>query len=31
VILVAYLGAALVLRVSEVSQVIGMVRRKLGR
>ena len=31
VILVAYLGAALVLRVSEVSQVIGLVRRKLGR
>ncbi|WP_250031854.1 murein biosynthesis integral membrane protein MurJ [Paractinoplanes maris] len=31
VILVAYLGAALALRVSEVSQVIGMVRRKLGR
>ncbi|MBM2616898.1 murein biosynthesis integral membrane protein MurJ [Actinoplanes sp. LDG1-06] len=31
VILVAYLGAATVLRVSEVSQVIGMVRRKLGR
>jgi putative peptidoglycan lipid II flippase len=31
VILLAYLGAALALRVSEVSQVIGMVRRKLGR
>ncbi|MEU8239293.1 murein biosynthesis integral membrane protein MurJ [Actinoplanes missouriensis] len=31
VILVAYLGAALALRVSEVSQVVGMVRRKLGR
>ncbi|MBU2663570.1 murein biosynthesis integral membrane protein MurJ [Actinoplanes bogorensis] len=31
VILVAYLGAATVLRVQEVSQVIGMVRRKLGR
>jgi putative peptidoglycan lipid II flippase len=31
VIIVAYLGAAIVLRVREVSQVIGMVRRKLGR
>ncbi|MDY7089185.1 MAG: murein biosynthesis integral membrane protein MurJ [Actinomycetota bacterium] len=31
VILVAYLAAALVLRVSEVTQVIGMVRRKIGR
>ncbi|MGK5679900.1 murein biosynthesis integral membrane protein MurJ [Actinoplanes sp. URMC 104] len=31
VILVAYLAAATVLRVSEVSQVVGMVRRKLGR
>jgi putative peptidoglycan lipid II flippase len=31
VILVAYLGAALLLRVGEVSQVVGMVRRKLGR
>jgi putative peptidoglycan lipid II flippase len=31
VILLAYLGAALALRVSEVTQVIGMVRRKLGR
>jgi putative peptidoglycan lipid II flippase len=31
VVLVAYLGAAAVLRVHEVSQVVGMVRRKLGR
>jgi putative peptidoglycan lipid II flippase len=31
VVLVAYLGAATVLRVHEVSQVVGMVRRKLGR
>ena len=31
VILVSYLGAAVVLRVHEVSQVTGMVRRKLGR
>jgi putative peptidoglycan lipid II flippase len=31
VILVSYLGAATLLRVGEVSQVIGMVRRKLGR
>ncbi|MCY1143969.1 murein biosynthesis integral membrane protein MurJ [Actinoplanes sp. Pm04-4] len=31
VILLAYLGAALALRVSEVSQVIGMVRRRIGR
>ena len=31
VILLAYLGAATVLRVAEVSQVIGMVRRKLRR
>jgi putative peptidoglycan lipid II flippase len=31
VILVAYLGAALLLRVQEVSQVVGMVRRKIGR
>ncbi|BBH65428.1 hypothetical protein ACTI_21130 [Actinoplanes sp. OR16] len=31
VILVAYLGAALALRVQEISQVVGMVRRKLGR
>jgi putative peptidoglycan lipid II flippase len=31
VILAAYLGAATVLRVHEVSQVVGMVRRKLGR
>jgi len=31
VILLAYLGAALALRVSEVNQVIGMVRRKIGR
>ena len=31
VILVAYLGAALLLRVREVSQVVGTVRRKLGR
>jgi putative peptidoglycan lipid II flippase len=31
VIIVAYLGAATVLRVREVSQVVGMVRRKLGR
>jgi putative peptidoglycan lipid II flippase len=31
VIFVAYLGAATVLRVREVSQVVGMVRRKLGR
>ena len=31
VIMIAYLGAATVLRVHEVSQVIGMVRRKVGR
>ncbi|MBL7261406.1 murein biosynthesis integral membrane protein MurJ [Paractinoplanes lichenicola] len=31
VILIAYLAAATVLRVGEVSQVIGMVRRKIGR
>ena len=31
VILVAYLGAAALLRVQEVSQVVGMVRRKIGR
>ncbi|MBB2944780.1 putative peptidoglycan lipid II flippase [Actinoplanes lutulentus] len=31
VILVAYLAAALGLRVQEISQVVGMVRRKLGR
>ena len=31
VILVAYLAAALALRVQEISQVVGMVRRKLGR
>ncbi|WP_127499189.1 murein biosynthesis integral membrane protein MurJ [Actinoplanes solisilvae] len=31
VILLAYLGAALALRIGEVTQVIGMVRRKLGR
>jgi putative peptidoglycan lipid II flippase len=31
VIMLGYLGAALLLRVREVSQVIGMVRRKLGR
>jgi putative peptidoglycan lipid II flippase len=31
VIIVGYLGAATVLRVHEVSQVIAMVRRKLGR
>jgi putative peptidoglycan lipid II flippase len=31
VILVAYLGTAALLRVHEVSQVMGMVRRKLGR
>ncbi|SDT73744.1 murein biosynthesis integral membrane protein MurJ [Actinoplanes derwentensis] len=31
VILVAYLGTALLLRVHEVSQVVGMVRRKIGR
>jgi putative peptidoglycan lipid II flippase len=31
VIIVAYVGAATVLRVHEVSQVVGMVRRKLGR
>lgn len=31
VILVAYLAAALLLRVREISQVFGMVRRKLGR
>ena len=31
VILVAYLGAAVLLRVREISQVFGMVRRKLGR
>jgi putative peptidoglycan lipid II flippase len=31
VIIVAYVGAAAVLRVHEVSQVVGMVRRKLGR
>ena len=31
VILVAYLAAATLLRVREVSQVIGMVRRKIGR
>ncbi len=31
VILVAYLAAATVLRVHEISQVIGTVRRKLGR
>jgi putative peptidoglycan lipid II flippase len=31
VIIVAYIGAATVLRVHEVSQVVRMVRRKLGR
>ncbi|MFC7529011.1 murein biosynthesis integral membrane protein MurJ [Actinoplanes sp. GCM10030250] len=31
VIMLAYLGAALALRVQEISQVVGMVRRKLGR
>ncbi|HEV7962683.1 MAG TPA: lipid II flippase MurJ, partial [Actinoplanes sp.] len=31
VIFVAYLGVAVVLRVQEANQVIGMVRRKLGR
>ena len=31
VILVAYLGTAALVRVREVSQVAGMVRRKLGR
>jgi putative peptidoglycan lipid II flippase len=31
VIMIGYLGAAALLRVSEVSQVVGMVRRKLGR
>ncbi len=31
VILVAYLVTAIVLRVQEVSQVVGMVRRKIGR
>ena len=31
VIFVAYLGMAVVLRVQEANQVIGMVRRKLGR
>ncbi|MEV6303761.1 murein biosynthesis integral membrane protein MurJ [Actinoplanes sp. NPDC051861] len=31
VILIAYLGAALALRVQEISQVVGMVRRRLGR
>jgi putative peptidoglycan lipid II flippase len=31
IILVAYLGAAFALRVQEVSQVVGMVRRKIGR
>ena len=31
VILVAYLGVAALLRVREISQVFGMVRRKLGR
>ncbi|MEV6635294.1 murein biosynthesis integral membrane protein MurJ [Actinoplanes sp. NPDC051470] len=31
VILVAYLGVAALLRVSEISQVVGTVRRKLGR
>ncbi|GGN25172.1 putative peptidoglycan lipid II flippase [Actinoplanes campanulatus] len=31
VILIAYLGTALLLRVHEVSQVVGMVRRKIGR
>jgi putative peptidoglycan lipid II flippase len=31
VVLVAYLGAALALRIQEISQVVGMVRRKLGR
>jgi putative peptidoglycan lipid II flippase len=31
VILVAYLVTALLLRVQEISQVVGMVRRKLGR
>jgi putative peptidoglycan lipid II flippase len=31
VILLAYLAAATLLRVREVSQVVGMVRRKLGR
>jgi putative peptidoglycan lipid II flippase len=31
VILVAYIGTALLLRVGEVSQVVGMVRRKIGR
>jgi putative peptidoglycan lipid II flippase len=31
VILIAYLGAALLLRVGEVSQVVGMIRRKIGR
>jgi putative peptidoglycan lipid II flippase len=31
VIFLAYVGAAFLLRVREVSQVVGMVRRKLGR
>ncbi|BCY15630.1 murein biosynthesis integral membrane protein MurJ [Actinoplanes sp. L3-i22] len=31
VILVAYLVAAIMLRVQEISQVVGMVRRKIGR
>ncbi|MEU8655625.1 murein biosynthesis integral membrane protein MurJ [Actinoplanes philippinensis] len=31
VILIAYLGTALLLRVAEVNQVVGMVRRKIGR
>jgi putative peptidoglycan lipid II flippase len=31
VIMICYLGAAALLRVREVSQVVGMVRRKLGR
>ncbi|MEU4425108.1 murein biosynthesis integral membrane protein MurJ [Actinoplanes sp. NPDC024001] len=31
VVLIAYLGAALALRIREISQVVGMVRRKLGR
>ncbi len=31
VIMVTYFGAALMLRVQEVSQVVGMVRRKIGR
>nr|BFE66954.1 hypothetical protein GCM10020092_002550 [Actinoplanes digitatis] len=31
VIVLVYLGTAALLRVHEVSQVVGMVRRKLGR